>query len=710
MRMWAMQPIAGVRLTLVSNGALTPYSGMLPGLIAGHYNYRQSHIDVSRLCRWAGIRFISDEVIAVDPDQQTLQFKERPALQYDVLSIDTGSTPGFGKTVVNPDDVTPVKPIYQFYQQVQVIEKQIAEAECPLSLGVVGAGAGGFEVLLAMHEKFSTISSVPHKFHWIIRDQVLSSLPKSVGQQALAICNSRGIECHFDFDVARVDKQTLHSATGETIPLDHVIWCTQAKASLWPSQSQLQCDDKGFIAVNDFLQSRSHKNVFAAGDVAIQINHPRPKAGVFAVRQGPVLFKNIQRFVGNKEMVAYRPQRSFLTILSCGDQFAIASKGKFSISGKWVWQWKDWIDQRFMNRFNMLPAMEMRNDDSRTTMDKMRCGGCGAKVPADILHEVLSTLSIEKHGDQLVGIADRRDVAIMQPQNMLVAQSVDQVKEFIPDIWTFSRIATIHALSDLYAVGAAPQSALVNISLPFGANQVVKRDLEQIMDGVVLELNRAGAELSGGHTSEASETSIGMVVNGYLEQQPKIIESDSISVEHVLVLTKPIGVGVLLAADMRSQADGRDISAAIHQMLTSNKLASDLLLQAGASAMTDITGFGIIGHLSQILNGQNISATISISDIPLLPGALALSTQKIVSTLYESNVRAYGTMVEANGDSDILPLLYDPQTSGGLLAAVPKECGARCVENLKQNGYHHAAIIGEIVSPQKFKIIINPIE
>ena len=713
-RKWAMQPIAGVRLTLVSTDALTPYSGMLPGLVAGHYTVEQSHIDLTRLCRWAGVRFIEEEAASIDPERNRINFSGRPALEYDTLSIDTGGAPRLDNVKGASMHTVPVKPVHRFFEHWLKIEAKAVASRDGLDIGVVGAGAGGFEILLAMHQKLmghrTSPGSAQHRFHWIIRDQPLAGYPGRVGQMALDACAEKGINCHHGFDVVEVGDGILHSDKGEHVKLDDVLWCTEAMAPSWPASSGLQCDRGGFIEVNDSLQSLSHPNVFAAGDVAIQVNHPRPRAGVFAVRQGPVLFSNLQRVVTDQALECYRPQDEFLTLLSMGSKSAIGNKGVFSVKGKWVWRWKNWIDLRFMARFNDLPAMPVskfgelspkfaQELNQRASDYKTRCGGCGAKIPWDIVNHTLSQLKLNQHPDQITGVRERGDVAMIKPSSPLLAQSVDQIRGFVEDPWLFARIATLHGLSDLYAVNAIPQSAMLLVNLPFAHDTIMRRDIEQLLAGVVFELNRADCELSGGHTSEAAELSLGIVVNGNAKEQQSAIGKEAL-VGYKILTTKPLGVGVVMAADMRALSTGTVVHEALQSMLLSNERAAQVFAQHQSAAVTDITGFGIVGHLAGLLSEHKVGCEIDLDKIPILSGALLLSRSGITSSLFQGNVRAWDHIVtsRAGSNSPAYPILFDPQTSGGLIALVPDNNANACVEQLQKNGYARACVIGTVTA------------
>ena len=214
---------------------------------------------------------------------------------------------------------------------------------------------------------------------------------------------------------------------GRSFEVDEVVWATEAAPQEWLRDSGLAVDDQGFIEVGSTLQSTSHHEGFAAGDVASVVGYPREKAGVFAVRQGRPLERNLRRALQGLGLQPFRPQRRFLSLVSTGDQYAVASRGALSVEGSWVWSWKDWIDRRFMKRFCTLPEMDVSSaQDSSVpaglaapevirelSTAAMRCGGCGAKVGATMLSRVLGRLEPIRREDILVGLDSPDDLSLI---------------------------------------------------------------------------------------------------------------------------------------------------------------------------------------------------------------------------------------------------------------------------------------------------------
>jgi selenide,water dikinase len=463
------------------------------------------------------------------------------------------------------------------------------------------------------------------------------------------------------------------------------------------------------------------------GDVATQINYPRPKAGVFAVRQGPTLYKNLCRIILKKPLKAHRPQAQFLSLLATGNKHAIASKGGLFLKGDWVWKWKNHIDNKFMNMLKQFPSMKSKHnitvdpvllDEYTTNLSKhnstqnssteiMRCGGCGAKVSSNVLSSTLKKVTqdiqVITREDVLIGLDSPDDAAVIDTHNQALAQSVDQFRSLIDDPYLFARIATNHSLSDLHAMASTPQSALSIVAMPHASDVILQRELYQLTYGVIEELNKAGCSLTGGHTSEAAELSLGLCVNGLVDKN-SIKTKTGIKKDERLIITKPLGTGVIMAAHMQQKADGDDVLSCLNTMLQSNQQAGQIFKRFQCSAMTDITGFGLIGHLLETLKGSDYLCHIDLSKIPLLPGALALSKQGIKSTLFDKNAQAqqYIDNYDQHKKHDAYALLFDPQTSGGLMAWVANEHSTDCIQALKKAGYE-AHIIAKLSDDKNLK-------
>jgi selenide,water dikinase len=704
LRMLAMRPISGLRITLVSPASHTPYSGMLPGMVAGHYNFEQTHIDLARLCQWAGVRFIAAEVIALEPLKRRLSLQGRPAIDYDVVSIDIGSQPELDSVPGAREHAVPVKPVASLWQRWQDLMHRLEEkpTERRHRIAVVGGGAGSVELALAMSH---SLAQRPVDIGlWCGAPSILQGYNSGARRAVTAALDRHGVAVTLDARVARVESGRMSLANGRDAQFDELFWCTGAAAAPWVAASGLPVDAQGFLSVTDTLQSVADDGVFGAGDIATQVNHPRPKAGVYAVRQAPVLAHNLRAALLGKTLREHRPQRRFLSLVSLGDRQATADRGPFSATGKWVWRWKDSIDRKFMARFEQLPAGMPRGswgsvEQPANAVAQAPCGGCGAKIGADPLQRVLAELARDFPRHTLAaGVADDT-VAIPGSDAATVVQSLDVLRQLVSDPWLMGRIAANHALSDLYASGARPLSALAAVTLPFAGEGILQRELKQLLAGALHEFAQANCLLAGGHSMQGPELNIGFAVNGTaMAADGRLLGKRGPAAGDKLILTKPLGTGVLFAAHMQLLADGRHIAAAIDSMLASNGAAAELALAHQATACTDITGFGLLGHLLEML-GEQGAASLQLGSLPLLPGALEQLRRGIRSSMYPANMGAQ-ELVRASSDVDkhLLQILFDPQTSGGLLIAVPAEQAASLLDALRGGAYLQSEIIGEVVT------------
>ncbi len=718
LRMFGMHPVPGVRLTLITRQVHTPYSGMLPGWVAGHYDFDQVHIDTGPLSSFAQARLYQSEVQGLDLNQRRVLCAGRPPVPYDFLSIDIGSTPSAADLPGVAEHAIPVKPIDQFIARFEAARARVLSAQGRARIVVVGGGAAGVELCLSLHERLrrdvAAAGFDPGGLAFTIvtaAQTIVPVLPASAQARLKRIAAERGIQVRTGTRVVAVEAQRLRLGDGAVIEFDNLFWTTQAAAAPWLKATGLTLNEGGFIAVDDALQSVSHPGVFAAGDVASMRNHALPKSGVYAVRQGPVLAENLRRLVAGEALQPYRPQRDALYLVSTGSRYAVGVRNGISFEGEWAWRWKDHIDRKFMRKFNELPEMTARAAAAPSGVgDKdaikeisaiaMRCGGCGAKIGATVLSRALNQLVPVVRGDVVVGLNAPDDAAVVDTGGeRLSVQTVDYFRAIIDDPYLFGKIAANHALGDIYAMGAEPQSALAIATIPYGLEAKVEAELAALMQGANEVLTEAGCALVGGHTSEGAELAFGLSVNG-LVGRDALLRKGGLRPGDALVLTKPIGTGTLLAAHMRAKAKARWVMGALAHMILSNKRAAEILFRHRVHAATDVTGFGLLGHLVEMVRASDVDVTLHLPDIPLLDGARETIAAGVFSSLQPQNVRlrrAIRNLDQAGADATF-PLLFDPQTAGGLLASVPAERAAECVAQLRAAGYGHAAVIGRVTT------------
>ena len=717
LRAFGMRPEPGVRLTLVARDIHTAYSGMLPGYIAGHYDFDDVHVDLRPLARFAGCRLYHDEMTGLDLANHQVLCRGRPPITYDVLSIDIGSTPDSAGVPGAAEHSLPIKPVDRFLAGWDTIERHMRGAAHPFRIAVVGGGAGGVELVLSLQHRVAR-SGTPAQFHLFSETSgILPTHDARVRRKFTRILADRAVSLHLAHRVREVMAGSLvaiHAGSARSFPYEALIWATNAAAPAWIARTGLATTSDGFIEVDDFLQSTSHPGVFAAGDIATMCNHPRPKSGVMAVRQGPALAENLRHAARSEPLAAFIPQRRFLALISTGNRSAVASRGPLALEGPAIWRWKDRIDRRWMERYRRLPPQDRMTHvgaapdapaDAEALRDisvlAMRCGGCGSKIGSTILARVLARIPTTARADVLVGMQDADDAAVVEiPPGRVMVHTVDFFRAIVDDPYLFGRIAANHSLSDIYAMGAQAQSALAVANVPFGPEPKMEQALYELMAGAAVALEESGAALVGGHSSEAAELAFGLCVNG-LAEAGKLLRKGGMRPGDRLILGKALGTGTLFAADMRRQAKGRWIDSALESMLQSNRAAAACLMLHGAHACTDVTGFGLLGHLLEMTRPSQVDVEIDLDSLPVLDGALESLACGIFSSLQPANIRLRRAVsnLEAASAHAAYPLLFDPQTAGGLLASVSAADADSCLTALRRLGYSRSAIIGRVVAP-----------
>ena len=713
LRMFGMKPIPGVRLTLISREVHTPYSGMLPGLIAGHYGIDDAHIDTGPLTRFAGARLYQDEVVGLDLAGRHVICRRRPPVAYDLLSLNIGSTPNTADVPGADEHAIAVKPIDGFLTRYEALEARVLARNGRTRLALVGAGAGGVELLLSVERRLrrevSRAGFDPGGLSFVLVSdvaEILPSFPAAFRSRFHAILAARGIAVVSGAAVARVEAGRLVLDGHAPVEADEILWTTQAAPARWLAQAGLPLDRRGFLAVDDTLRVTGQDGLFAAGDTIAFAARDLPKSGVYAVRAGPVLADNIRRTLTGRPLRPFRPQREALYLVSTGERHAVGTRNGLVVEGDWVWRWKDWIDRRFMRKFNELPEMAKPPAAVSPVADQqalqeisaiaMRCGGCGAKVGATVLSRALASIEPAARTDVVVGLDAPDDAALVDVGGeRLSLQTVDYFRAIVDDPYVLGKIAANHSLGDVYAMGGEPQTALAIATVPYGLEAKVEADLSAMMAGANEVLREAGCALVGGHTSEGAELALGFAVNG-LVLRSAALRKGGLRPGDALVVTKPIGTGTLLAADMRGKAKARWVMAAIAHMIHSNGRAAEVLRRHDVHAATDVTGFGLIGHLVEMVRASDVDVTLAIDRVPLLPGARETVALGIFSSLQPQNVRLRRAIrqLDTVAEHPLYPLLFDPQTAGGLLAAVPLGEAERCIAALRAAGYAAAAVIG----------------
>lgn len=689
LRAWAMDPLPGARLTLIDPAPAAPYTGMLPGLVAGHYRIDEIEIDLVRLARAAGARLVAGRAVALDPVAQRLQVEGRPPIAFDILSLDIGIGTGLPEVPGFADHAVAAKPMADFARAWAAFLARGGAAE----VAVIGAGLAGVELALAIDH---ALRDRPARRITLIEagPAALAALGAPARARILAELGRRGIGLRLGTAVGAVESGGVVLADGARVPAGLVLGAAGARPQGWLQGTGLHLT-RGFVTVDATLASVSHPTILAAGDCAHVAPAPRPKAGVYAVRQAPVLRDNLRAALMGRPLRPWRAQRDHLKLVALGDRRAVAEKwGRaLPLPARTAWAIKDRIDRRFMAMFANLPAMpapplpaEAAAGLAEALGDRPLCGGCGAKLGPGLLGRVLAGLP------GTAGLGD--DAAVLQVGDARQVIATDHLRALTLDPWLMGRIAAVHALGDIHAMGARPQAALAHVVLPPLSEALQERTLAELMAGITAALAQAGAVLVGGHSTQGAELVAGLTVTGLAGD--RVLTKGGAVPGDALVLTRPLGSGTILAAEMAGAAPG-GVVAALLAALPQDQGAAAAILAPVARAMTDVTGFGLAGHLDEMLRPDGLSADLDLAAIPLFDGAEALAAQGWASTVAPANRAALLGRIAAPA-TPRAALLFDPQTCGGLLAALPAAGAAPALAALRAAGYT-AARIGTIGAP-----------
>lgn len=697
LRKWGMKQQAGTRVTVINPGPVAPYTGMLPGHIAGHYTRSEMMIDLVRLGRFAGARVVQGRATGLDREAQQVVLEDGRRLRYDVASVDIGIASNLPCLAGFNDHAVAAKPLGGYAERWDAF---VATARQSPHIVVIGAGVGGVELAMASAHRLLQSGRTPQI---TLLERAETALPH-IGAGARAALQAQlahyNVALMTGVEPAAVFGNRVHLTTGQNLPSDFTLSVAGAQPQEWLKGTGLDLH-QGFVTISPTLQS-SDPLIFAVGDCAHMGYSPRPKAGVFAVRQAPVLFHNLRAVLSGTSLRSYRPQRDYLKLISTGRQRAVADKLGLRLEGAWLWHWKDRIDRKFMAKFADYPAMPIPTPPADAVKDlaealgeKPLCGGCGAKVGGGALSVALRDLPAPTRTDVLSGPGDDAGIIDLGKGQGVQVLTTDHLRAFTNDATLMARITAIHALGDIWAMGAQPQSALSQITLPRLGASLQADMLAEILGAAAKVFSEAGADIVGGHTSIGAELTIGFSITG-LTHKP-ITKVGALSGDSI-ILTKPIGTGTILAAEMAAtRIDnlmlGEVVETCFASMLRPLAKASEILAPH-ATAMTDVTGFGLAGHLLEMLEGAALGASIDLAAVPMLSGAEALATLGFSSSIAPANrVLCLGRI-----NAPVSPrcaLLYDPQTAGGLLATVP-HAQAQMVLNALIAAGEPAAIIGTV--------------
>jgi selenide, water dikinase len=516
LRRWAMTPMPGVRLTVINPDPTAPYTGMLPGHIAGHYTRPAMMIDLVRLARMAGARLILDAVTGIDRDQRRIHLANRPPIRFDRASIDIGIGSGLPEIPGFAEHAVAAKPLGNFAAEWQQF---VANAPTDPHIVILGAGVGGVELAMAVRHRMREARTSCLVTLIDPAPEILTGMGPRARAALLAELAQQGVVLRLGQRATRIRSDKIDLQDGSDLRSDFTLSVSGARPQCWLTTTGLDLTE-GFVTVGATLQT-SDPNIFAAGDCAHLAHAPRPKAGVFAVRAAPVLDHNLRASLQEAgRLRAYHPQGNYLKLISLGDRRALADKFGAAVLGGWVWRWKDRIDRRFIAMLNapVKVARPKIPTDAATGLEAMitatqLCGACGAKLPASALAGVLANLPSPLRPEVLSGPGD--DAAVLaRPDGGCRVMTTDHLRGFTSDFRLMGRITATHALGDIWAMGAAPEVALAQVTLPRMAPTLQSEALAEIMQAATAVFREAGADIVGGHSSQGAELTLGFTVTG----------------------------------------------------------------------------------------------------------------------------------------------------------------------------------------------------
>ena len=703
------RPINGNRITLITNEIDTPYSGMIPGYIEGIYSWRDSHIDLYRLCLKLNVRFIHAEVERVSAYEKEIYFKDRPKIKFDVLSINTGIQSNNREIKGAAKYCLPVKPISKLANN---FLNKITNFK---SIAFIGGGAGSVELALAIKKRFLNINQDIKITIITGKRGLLSTFPQKTKLTSLKTLEKFKIDIIEYKRVLEVKPKQIILSDKSMLKIDKAILSTNSMTPKWLAKSDILLTKDNYILVNKSFQT-NYKYVFASGDVIDFNNQNLKKAGVFAVRSGKPLAINIKQFILGKKLVEYKFNKNYLALIGTSKRSAIATKYNLTFNSRFFFYLKKYIDQNFIKKFSdfkirkkftlealktdVLNIFVKHKEKITDKNDIMQCKGCAAKVPLNALKQALPK-----------DIVSTSEDAVSVPGQPELYQTVDMISSIITDPFLLGKIAANHSISDMVSVNSKITSAMMILQLPLSKTEINSRDLEQVLLGANEIFKTIDCPLIGGHTmiGKDKDPIIGFSILGQKQKKIKIMKNRrKIKTKDLLILTEKIGSGLIFAGINNYLIDSHFQIDVIKQMIKGNLNFGKISNQLNILSMTDITGFGLANHLLNLIKRDNSKTGLTIypNKIPLFEGVNECLNKDIKSSLFKSNYDiAQKDIIYKRDKSKLDNILYDPQTVGGIAFIIPQEEKYKHFKVLKENNIKFTEI--GFVNNIENKIAIN---
>ncbi len=670
---------------------------MFPGVISGKYKIDDAAIDLFSLANRAGVSFVLAEIKALDPHRKILLLTNRNPINFSTISLDIGS-----ETISNyksnlhftNNSICKIKPFCKAFAWIKKLDEDPVSQEIK-PVTIVGSGHAAIEIALALRKR------------WPLRELQLKAYRRKLKRSYIKDLSAKNIRL--------IEPQDITEGP--------VLLCTGSQPHQLLKEAGLELNSVGRVLTKDTFQVLNHPNIFAAGDCAVIVNQERPPSGVWAVRSARPLALNLEKFCRGSRVVSWKPRKFALQLIGSNSiktlPSAWASWGSILVGPNFLfWKVKELIDRRFIAMFNSSRSMEEHNETA-----SLLCRGCASKIASSTLKEAL----LEADLDHLAQSPEDASLITTSNKGENIVQTVDGFPALLSDPWLNSRLTTLHACSDVWATGASVFSAQAVITLPQVSSSLQKELLVQCISGIQSALEPQSARLVGGHTFESrSELSdpitlgieISLCVNGQLPSNQSPLRKDGLEPDDALLISRSLGSGILFAGAMRGQTLIADIDSALDQMsksqhmiLRNDYLKEDLggTFPGLVHACTDITGFGLLGHLNEMLSSSNharsaigkeqLQIYLNAKSIPALQGVNNLLRKGITSTFADSN-RSFLSLLhpsknlnpsiyldladipkESYEHQRIKELIIDPQTCGPLVIACSQEDAHKLIKN-----------------------------
>ena len=696
LKKFGTKPIDGLRLTVISNSYFSTYSGMLPGYLQGIYDWKEINIDLAKLCRVYGHRLIISNVIKIDTKNNLVFLENRPSINYDYLSINLGIKTDSSKIKGAEKNCLKLKPISSIKENFDKL-LEFNKVNKNNDIVIIGAGAAGFEVALALDENLKRRNIKNNIILLSKNSSVLNQFNKKaefIAKNTLKKCNVKFLN---NAEVVMVTSNYVLLKDGRKIFCKLPILATNSGPLDLLKKSDLPLTKNGSILIESNLLVSGYNNIFSTGDISEIKAYNMPKAGVFAVKQGKILVKNIKKLYLQKKLSQYKPQKYFLSIIGLQNNRALAIKSIFSIKGQLIWNIKKYIDKKFIEKYTLYNKDNNPQDNQiEPVLNQMQCKGCGSKIPQSILNSVFKENTIK-------GSLDADKV----PNTKNIFQTTDIISSIVSDPFELGNISAKHALNDILASTTKPLAAQMIVSLPPAINEINKRDLIQLKSGADYAMKQATCKIIGGHSYNNNDDQVylGFSIIGKKKNyvKPQKIKKGK------LYITGKIGSALVFAAIEKKIISGMYSEEVVNTMKKSNYEIFKIFYKFNMQHITDISGFGLAIHAHNLLlrHSDLNGLEISLKKIPLYEGAIEALNNNVKSSLNDSNKNSIinNLSVDYNKiNTKYLNCLFDPQTAGGFLFILDAT-QKRILDELDKKKINYSSIGRVTNSRKKIKII-----